>query len=63
VKIIADTASGKLCGASIIGPKATELISTITVAIRAGMTVDELRNTILPHPTLSEMITAALHKS
>ena len=63
VKIIADTASGKLCGASIIGPKATELISTITVAIRAGMTVDELRNTILPHPTLSEMITDALHKS
>ncbi|MFA5099306.1 MAG: dihydrolipoyl dehydrogenase [Candidatus Omnitrophota bacterium] len=61
VKIIADTASGRIAGASIIGPKATELISALTVAIQAGMTVDQLRDTILPHPTLSEMITEALH--
>jgi dihydrolipoamide dehydrogenase len=63
VKIIADERSGRVAGASIIGPKATELISTLTVAIQAAMTVDQLRDTILPHPTLSEMITEALHKN
>jgi dihydrolipoamide dehydrogenase len=62
VKILSDEASCKILGASIIGPKATELISTLTVAIQAGMTVDQLANTILPHPTLSESITEALHK-
>ena len=62
VKIVSEEASGKILGASIIGPKATELISTLTVAIQAGMTVDQLANTILPHPTLSESITEALHK-
>jgi len=62
VKIIANAASGEIEGASIIGPKATELISTLTVAIQAGMTVDQLRDIILPHPTLSEMITESLHK-
>jgi dihydrolipoamide dehydrogenase len=63
VKILADTSTGGIVGASIIGPKATELIGTLTVAISAGMTVDQLRDTILPHPTLSEMITAALLNS
>jgi dihydrolipoamide dehydrogenase len=62
VKIIADEKLGAIIGASLIGPKATELISTLTVAIQAGMTVDQLSNTILPHPTLSEAITEALHK-
>ena len=62
VKIVSEGPSGKILGASIIGPKATELISTLTVAIQAGMTVDQLANTILPHPTLSESITEALHK-
>jgi dihydrolipoamide dehydrogenase len=62
VKIIADADSGLISGAAIIGPKATELISTLAVAIQAGMTADRLRETILPHPTLSEMITESLRK-
>jgi dihydrolipoamide dehydrogenase len=61
VSIVSEQGSGKLLGASIIGPKATELISTMTVAIRSGMTAAQLKNTILPHPTLSESIAEALH--
>lgn len=60
VKIIVQEATGKVVGAGIVGPKATELISTLTVAVQAGMTVEQLRDTILPHPTLSEAITEAL---
>ncbi len=60
VKIITQESTGKIVGAGIIGPKATELISTLTVAVQAAMTVEQLRDTILPHPTLSEAITEAL---
>ncbi|HNQ51141.1 MAG TPA: dihydrolipoyl dehydrogenase [Candidatus Omnitrophota bacterium] len=61
VKILAEEQTGRIVGGSIIGPRATELIGTITVAAQSGMTVEQLRNTILPHPTLSESITEALH--
>ncbi|MDD5254756.1 MAG: dihydrolipoyl dehydrogenase [Candidatus Omnitrophica bacterium] len=62
IKIIADPRTNELYGASIIGPGATELIGTLAVAIKARMRADELAETILPHPTLSEIITDALRQ-
>ncbi|MCU0665838.1 MAG: NAD(P)/FAD-dependent oxidoreductase [Candidatus Omnitrophica bacterium] len=60
IKIISDKASGKILGASMIGPEVTELISVITVAASNGLTVKQLKETIFAHPTLSESIREAL---
>ncbi len=60
VKIVYDKKTDKTLGASIIGPRATELISILTLAIQSEIKVSDIRNAVLAHPTLSESITGAL---
>lgn len=60
IKIISDEAKGFVLGASIMGPKATELIAVPTVAVTNALTVTQLKKTIFAHPTLSESIHEAL---
>lgn len=60
VKIISDKKTGIILGASIIGPKATELIAGLAIAASNKLTVSQVRNTIFGHPTLSETIGEAL---
>ncbi|MFA5362035.1 MAG: dihydrolipoyl dehydrogenase [Candidatus Omnitrophota bacterium] len=60
IKIVFDAKTGKLLGACIIGPKATELIGIMTVAIQSGMTIAGLKEIVFAHPTLSEAIGDAL---
>ncbi|MFA5063215.1 MAG: dihydrolipoyl dehydrogenase [Candidatus Omnitrophota bacterium] len=60
IKIVADKKSGVVLGASIIGPKAAELIGIFSLAIANSITVGNLRNTLFAHPTLSESISEAL---
>lgn len=59
VKVIYNTGDGRLLGAHIIGEHATDLISELAVAHRAGLTHADLLKTIHPHPTLSEAIMEA----
>ncbi len=54
VKVIAESASGKLVGAHIVGPRATDLIAEATLAIQNGLTMEQLDLTIHAHPTLPE---------
>jgi len=54
VKIVADKAYGEILGIHIIGPKATELLASSLVLLGGEYTVDELINTMYPHPTLNE---------
>ncbi len=51
---------GEIVGAHIIGPDATNLISEYSVAMRGELTVDEIIETIHPHPTLSEGLREAV---
>lgn len=51
---------GEILGAHIIGPDATNLISEFSLAMRGELTVDEITETIHPHPTLSEGIREAV---
>jgi dihydrolipoamide dehydrogenase len=51
---------GEILGAHIIGPDATNLISEFSVAMRGELTVDEISETIHPHPTLSEGLKEAI---
>ncbi|HZQ50296.1 MAG TPA: dihydrolipoyl dehydrogenase [Candidatus Dormibacteraeota bacterium] len=59
VKVIADAQSGKLLGAHIVGPRATDLIAEATLAIQNGLTVEQLDLTIHAHPTLPESLLEA----
>ena len=56
VKIISNQETGQIIGASIVGPLATELISTLVVAISCQLTVSEVGAMIFAHPTFSESI-------
>ncbi|BCL81345.1 dihydrolipoyl dehydrogenase [Ktedonobacteria bacterium brp13] len=51
---------GEILGAHIIGPDATNLITEYSLAMRGELTVDEIADTIHPHPTLSEGLREAI---
>ncbi|MCY6958807.1 dihydrolipoyl dehydrogenase [Clostridium brassicae] len=56
VKIIKDKSTGKIVGSTIIGPHATDLLATVTLGIKNGLTTKEIAETIFAHPTTSESI-------
>lgn len=47
---------GRMVGATIAGDQAPDLIASLSLAIANGMTGKELKNWIIPHPTLSELL-------
>lgn len=61
VHIDADT--NRLLGAHLYGACAHELITTMSLAISAGLTVEDWERTIVPHPSLSEGLEEAVLKS
>ena len=63
IKIMSDKKTKEILGAAIIGPRATELIGILTIAMSSRLTVPKLRDTIFAHPTLSESITDALKEN
>jgi pyruvate/2-oxoglutarate dehydrogenase complex dihydrolipoamide dehydrogenase (E3) component len=56
LKLYADPDRRVLVGATAVGPEAGEWIGQLTLAIRAAVPVDVLRDTIQPFPTFSEAI-------
>ncbi|MCZ8269989.1 MAG: FAD-dependent oxidoreductase [Beijerinckiaceae bacterium] len=46
---------GRILGATIVGPRAGELIGTWGLAISAGLKIGAIASVILPYPTLSEI--------
>ncbi len=59
VKVLADASSGRLLGAHIIGPRATDLIAEATLAVQNGLTLEQIDLTIHAHPTLPESLMEA----
>jgi dihydrolipoamide dehydrogenase len=59
VKLIADSRDGRVIGGHIFGGHASELIGQVTLAVRFGLTAQQLTETIFAHPTLSESILEA----
>jgi pyruvate/2-oxoglutarate dehydrogenase complex dihydrolipoamide dehydrogenase (E3) component len=62
VKVFADPERKVLVGAVAAGPEAGEWLGQLTLAIRAEIPVDILRDTIQPFPTFSEAIFFALRE-
>ncbi|MDK6079945.1 mercury(II) reductase [Massilia varians] len=54
IKLVADKQTGRLLGAQILSAEAGELIQTATLAIRNGMTVQELGDQLFPYLTMVE---------
>jgi dihydrolipoamide dehydrogenase len=56
IKVIIENNSQEIIGASIIGPKATELISVFSLALKSNLKISQIHDTIFAHPTISEGI-------
>lgn len=54
IKLVADAERGKLIGAHILAPEGADSIQTAALAIKHGMTVQELGATIFPYLTTVE---------
>ncbi len=53
VQLVAD-GEGRLVGAEVVGPHASDLIAEATLAIQAGLTAEDLVETVHAHPTFPE---------
>ncbi len=58
-KVISDPATRVVLGGTVVGHHASELIAAIALAVRAGIRVEVLAETLMVHPSLSESITEA----
>jgi mercuric reductase len=54
IKLVAAVPSGKLLGAHVLAPEGADSIQTAALAIKTGLTVDELADTIFPFLTTVE---------
>ena len=59
IKLVADAASGVLLGAQLVYPRATDIVSELSLAIERGLTAEEVAAVIHPHPTFAEGVAAA----
>ena len=60
VKVVADPERRVLVGAVAVGPESGEWCQQLTLAIRAEVPLDVLRDVIQPYPTFSEAVFLAL---
>jgi dihydrolipoamide dehydrogenase len=61
VKIVADTTTGEILGAHLVGPEVTELLPELVLARTWELTPDEIAGAVHAHPTLSEALMEAAH--
>ena len=56
IKVVARKDDHVIIGAQIFGHEACDLIAEMTVAVENGLTLEQVYNSIHPHPTLTEII-------
>lgn len=56
LKVFADPERRVLVGAAAVGPEAGEWLGQLTLAVKAEVPIDVLRETIQPYPTFSEAV-------
>lgn len=59
IKLVADRETDKLLGATILAPEAGDSIQTVVMALKAGLTTEELADTIFPYLTAVEGVKLA----
>ena len=56
IKLVWDPDTGRVLGGSIVGYRASELIATVALAVKARLTVDDLAETGAVNPSMSESL-------
>ncbi len=59
VKIVADGATDRVLGAHIVGPRASDLIAELVVAMELGASAEDIARSVHAHPTLPEAVKEA----
>lgn len=59
VKIVTDSRSDKIIGGHIVGPRASELLGEIVIAMEFGGSSEDLARSFHAHPTLNEVVREA----
>lgn len=54
VKLVADSGTGRLLGAHVVTPEGGEVIQAATLAVKFGLTIDDLVGTMVPYLTYAE---------
>jgi dihydrolipoamide dehydrogenase len=62
VKLIARRGTGVVIGGVVVGPRASELIHPISLAVAANLTVDQVANTFTVYPSLSGSVAEAARR-
>lgn len=60
IKIIADKATDRIIGVHILGAHASDIIHEGALAVKNGLTVEQIKETVHAHPTLSEVFQEAV---
>lgn len=60
IKVVCDSNNNRILGAQIICRRATDMIGEFSTAITNGLTINDMRKVIRPHPTYGEAITEAI---
>jgi len=56
VRLVYDPEEGTVLGVHLLGPYASELLGEATLAVQAGIRVQEMAEVVHAHPTLSEVL-------
>lgn len=59
VKLVADAKTDRLLGAHVVGPRASDLIAELVLAIELGASAEDVARTVHAHPTLPEAVKEA----
>nr|WP_230391665.1 MULTISPECIES: hypothetical protein [unclassified Oceanispirochaeta] len=56
IKLLVEEGSNLILGCTIFGVGGDEIIGMVALAMQAGLPYTKLQQTVLPHPTVSELI-------
>lgn len=59
-KVLVDKSTKKLIGVHMIGSYTSEIIYGAGIMMQNGMNIDDIKKTVFPHPTVSEIIREAI---
>jgi dihydrolipoamide dehydrogenase len=59
VKIVADALTDRILGAHIVGPRASDLIAELALAMELGASAEDVARSVHAHPTLPEAVKEA----
>ncbi|MEO5367186.1 MAG: dihydrolipoyl dehydrogenase [Magnetococcus sp. WYHC-3] len=60
IRSVVDRREGRLLGVAMLGPHASELVLSATLALQSHLSVEDLVGVIAPHPTLGEALVESL---